>query len=89
MAPMAQLLEVGASAVEGSPEIAGKLEEVLNRLEENDLGLLAAIGRRQLAVLKGPGGSFIRAEADRWLTLQGVRHAERFCNAFAPGFVAT
>jgi hypothetical protein len=85
---LAMLIRAQVANCKGDLDRARKLlEEALTGLEACELGLYAAATRRRLGQLVGGDqGKALVAEADRWMTAQGIRNPERMTAVYAPGF---
>jgi hypothetical protein len=87
-AALAVLLDAGVWWGQGDGErAAGLFAEAAERLEAVAMRLYAAAARRRRGELVGgPAGQKLMADADAWMTGQGVRCVERMTALLAPGF---
>jgi tetratricopeptide (TPR) repeat protein len=85
---LARLIRAGIASCRGDLESAkGLLEQALSGLDTCELGLFAAAARRRLGqLLGGDQGKTLVAEADRWMSAQGIRNPTRMTAVYAPGF---
>ncbi|WP_395843894.1 protein kinase [Cystobacter fuscus] len=84
----AALLLGGLAMTRGQPEEAlRELESALAGFTEADMALYAACARwHKGRLLGGDEGRTLVAEAEAVMHEQGIRHAERWVDVFAPGF---
>ena len=70
-------------------QAAGFLTQAEQKFKAADMQYFALAARRQLGLLSGSAeGGRLVAEADAWMTEQGIRNPARFTNMWAPGFSA-
>lgn len=86
--PLADLIDAGLAAVRSAePEAERLLRDAASRFDAADMPLHAAVARRRLGqLLGGDEGRRLVAEAEAWMTEQGVRDPDRMTGLFAPGF---
>jgi eukaryotic-like serine/threonine-protein kinase len=66
------------------------LRESASRFDACDMRLNAAIARRCLGeMIGGAGGNSLIAQADAWMSAQGIQDPVRWAAMYAPGFVKT
>jgi hypothetical protein len=84
----ATLIRAGIASCKGDLDKAREsLELALSGLAACELGHFAAAARRRLGqLIGGDQGKTLIAEADRWMTAQGIRNPARMTAAYAPGF---
>jgi hypothetical protein len=84
----AMLIRAGVANCKGDLDRAKRLlEEALSGFVASELGLFAAATRRRLGqLLGGDRGNSLVAEADHWMTTQGIRNPMRMTAVYAPGF---
>jgi tRNA A-37 threonylcarbamoyl transferase component Bud32 len=85
---LATLHRAGIANCKGDLDQAKQLlEAALTGFTACELGLYAAAARRSLGQLMGGDhGKALVAEADRWMTAQGIRNPARMTAVYAPGF---
>ena len=85
---MAQLVRAGVASVKGDRESAlGALRKATELCETAEVGLFAASARRHLGrLLGGDEGRMLVAEADAWMSAQGILNPPRMASCMAPGF---
>ncbi|HTU89005.1 MAG TPA: AAA family ATPase, partial [Gemmataceae bacterium] len=85
---LATLIRAGIANCKGDLDKAKQLlEAALSGLTDCELGLFAAATRRRLGqLIGGDQGKSLIAEADRWMTAQGIRNPARMTAVYAPGF---
>ncbi|MBK9035612.1 MAG: AAA family ATPase [Myxococcales bacterium] len=86
--PLAGLLRAGVAAVRGEVEPAlALLADATAQLDANEMALYAAAARRRAGQLRGGDeGAALVAQAEAWMTAQGVKHPARMSALLAPGF---
>jgi tetratricopeptide (TPR) repeat protein len=84
----AQLIRASIANCKGDLDKARRLlKSALSGLTACEMGLYAAATRRRLGQLMGGDqGKTLVAEADRWMTAQGIRNPTRMTAVYAPGF---
>jgi len=86
---VALLLQAGVSHLDGRPsDAAQELTSAIRAFEATGMHLHAAVARRRLAEVREVDAPLL-AEADAWMTNQGIRQPARIANFFAPGFRST
>jgi tRNA A-37 threonylcarbamoyl transferase component Bud32 len=85
---LAALIRAGIANCKGDLDKARNLlEAALSGLAACELGLYTAATRRRLGqLIGGDQGKALVAEADRWMTAQGIRNPARMTAVYAPGF---
>ncbi len=85
---MALLIRAGAAAVRGDAAGAvARLTAAVAAYDAVDMGLYAASARRRLGgLLGGEEGRALIAQADAWMTGQGISNPARMAAGIAPGF---
>jgi hypothetical protein len=81
------LIRAGIHSVRGDqPGAVRQLNAAEGALRAADMGLHAAVARRRRGeLLGGEQGRALVAEADAWMTGEGVKNPTRMCAALAPG----
>ncbi len=85
---LAHLLRAGMAGYQGD-RVNGErfLSEAITCLESVNMNLYAAAARRRLGqLIGGDQGRSLMAEADAWMTAQGIRNPARMTAVYAPGF---
>ncbi|MBI4421705.1 MAG: AAA family ATPase [Gemmatimonadetes bacterium] len=84
----ARLLRAGIEAARGRPAVALQhLSAAVPEFERQGMALWCAVAqRRRGELLGGDEGRVLVAQADTWMTGQGIKKPERVMAVFAPGF---
>jgi hypothetical protein len=86
--PIALLLRAGIAHLEGdTPAAARFLHDAVERFDEADMGLYAAVARRRIgAVQDDAAGRALQREAEEWMAAQHIKNPAAMTRMFAPGF---
>ena len=84
--PMARLLRAGIASLRGDAAVAlAHLESAQHGFETTDMGLYAAAAKRRRGELQGgEAAETLIAEADAWMSRQGVRNPQRMAALHLP-----
>ena len=84
--PLARLLTAGLAGLAGRvDEAVAALAAAEPELEAAGMELHLAVARRRRGELLGDAGAELVAQADAWLTAQGVANPARLAALFVPG----
>ena len=86
--PLARIIRAAIAVLRGdTPTAIQLLEDSVERFDQVDMSLHAAVARRRLGeLLGGDAGRALVAQADSWMASQGIVNSSRMTALFAPGF---